>query len=165
VEQSKTNASLDQSPINDRTMNRIAIIVIRTFLGLLFLAAGIPKVGAHLPTLAAVYSYQIVLPDWLATAIAYGLPWVEIGLGLALIAGLLMPLTLAATAIVLLFFTALTAQAWWRGLEIDCGCLDFSALHPVLAALGTPGGATLRNIVLLALTGLLAFLLRRMRRD
>ena len=86
-------------------MNRIAIIVIRTFLGLLFLAAGIPKVGAHLPTLAAVYSYQIVLPDWLATAIAYGLPWVEIGLGLALISGLVMPLTLAATAIVLLFFS------------------------------------------------------------
>jgi hypothetical protein len=75
-----------------------------------------------------------------------------------------MPLTLAATAVVLLFFTALTAQAWWRGLEIDCGCLDFSALHPALAVLGTPGGATLRNMVLLALTGLLGFLIRRERR-
>jgi uncharacterized membrane protein YphA (DoxX/SURF4 family) len=145
-------------------LNRAAIIVIRSFLGLLFLAAGIPKVGAHLQTLAAIYSYQIVLPDWLATAIAYVLPWVEIGLGLALIAGLVMPLTLAATAVVLLFFTALTAQAWWRGLEIDCGCLDFSALHPALAVLGTPGGATLRNMVLLALTGLLGFLIRRERR-
>jgi hypothetical protein len=38
-------------------------------------------------------------------------------------------------------------------------------LHPTLAALGTPGGATLRNIVLLALTGLLAFLLRGVRRN
>ena len=145
-------------------MNRAAIIVIRIFLGLLFLAAGIPKVGAHLQTLAAIYSYQIVLPDWLATTTAYVLPWVEIGLGLALIAGLAMPLTLATTAIVLLFFTVLTAQAWWRGLEIDCGCLDFSALHPALAVLGTPGGATLRNMVLLALTGLLGFLIRRERR-
>jgi uncharacterized membrane protein YphA (DoxX/SURF4 family) len=145
-------------------MNRATIIVIRIVLGLLFLAAGIPKVGAHLQTLAAIYSYQIVLPDWLATAIAYVLPWVEIGLGLALIAGLVMPLTLAATAVVLLFFTALTAQAWWRGLEIDCGCLDFSALHPALAVLGTPGGATLRNMVLLALTGLLAFLIHRKHR-
>ena len=145
-------------------MNRTAMIVIRSFLGLLFLAAGIPKVGAHLPTLAAIYSYQIVLPDWMATTIAYVLPWVEIGLGLALIAGLVMPLTLAATAVVLLFFTTLTAQAWWRGLEIDCGCLDFSALHPALAVLGTPGGATLRNMVLLALTGLLGFLIRRERR-
>jgi uncharacterized membrane protein YphA (DoxX/SURF4 family) len=145
-------------------MNRATIIVIRIVLGLLFLAAGIPKVGAHLPTLAAIYSYQIVLPDWLATAIAYVLPWGEIGLGLALIAGLAMPLTLSATAIVLLLFTILTAQAWWRSLEIDCGCLDFSALHPALAVLGTPGGATLRNIVLLALTGLLAFLIRRKHR-
>jgi uncharacterized membrane protein YphA (DoxX/SURF4 family) len=139
-------------------MNRISIIVIRTFLGLLFLAAGIPKVGVHLQTLAAVYSYQIVLPDWLATAVAYGLPWVEIILGIALLSGFFLPLTLAATAGMLLAFTALTAQAWWRELPIDCGCLDLSVLHPSLAALTTPGGATLRNIFLLGLTALLAWL-------
>lgn len=142
-------------------MRRAAIIAIRIFLGLLFVAAGLPKVGAHLPTLAAIYSYQIVLPDALASALAHLLPWIEITLGLALLAGLCMPITLAATAGLLLIFTALTAQAWWRQLDIDCGCLDLSALHPALAALTTPGGATLRNLVLLALTGLLTFLLRK----
>ena len=142
-------------------MNRIAITVIRIFLGLLFLAAGIPKIGATLQTLAAIYSYQIVLPDWLALAIAHLLPWVEIAIGVTLLFGLFMPVTLAATASVLAVFTFLTAQAWWRELDIDCGCIDFSALHPALAALSTPGGATLRNIVLLALTGLVAFLVHR----
>lgn len=142
-------------------MIRVASIALRVFLGLLFLAAGVPKVGAHLQTLAAVYSYQIVLPDWLASAIAWLLPWVEIGIGMALLAGLWMPATIGITAAVLLFFTALTAQAWWRGLEIDCGCIDFAALHPALAILATPGGATLRNLVLLGLTALLAFLARK----
>lgn len=142
-------------------MTRTVILAIRIFLGLLFLAAGIPKLGATLQTLAAIYSYQIVLPDWLALAIAHLLPWVEIAIGAGLLFGLFMPVTLVATGSVLVVFTLLTAQAWWRELDIDCGCIDFSALHPALAALSTPGGATMRNIVLLALTGLLAFLLRR----
>ena len=145
-------------------MDRIAITVIRIFLGLLFLAAGIPKIGATLQTLATIYSYQIVLPDWLALAIAHLLPWVEIAIGIALLFGLCMPVTLVATASVLAVFTILTTQSWWRELDIDCGCIDFSALHPALSVLSTPGGATLRNIVLLALTGLVAFLLRR-RKD
>jgi uncharacterized membrane protein YphA (DoxX/SURF4 family) len=142
-------------------MTRTVILAIRIFLGLLFLAAGIPKLGATLQTLAAIYSYQIVLPDWLALAIAHLLPWVEIAIAAGLLFGLFMPVTLVATGSVLVVFTLLTAQAWWRELDIDCGCIDLSALHPALAILSTPGGATMRNIVLLALTGLLAFLLRR----
>jgi hypothetical protein len=55
----------------------------------------------------------------------------------------------------------MTAQAWWRELPIDCGCVDLSVLHPALAALTTPGGATLRNLVLLVLTALLAVLTRK----
>ena len=115
-------------------------------------------------TLATVYSYQIVLPDWLASAIAYSLPWIEIAIGLALIFGLVMSVTLSATAIVLFAFTVLTAQAWWRELPIDCGCIDLSALHPAFAALTTPGGATLRNLALLGVTGLLALLVLRGRK-
>jgi len=139
-------------------MKRAAILALRWLLGLFFLAAGLSKVGAPLQTLAAVYSYQIVLPDGLALAVAHTLPWVEIILGLALLSGFFLPLSLGATAALLLAFTALTAQAWWRELPIDCGCLDLSGLHPSLAALTTPGGATLRNIFLLALTALLAWL-------
>jgi uncharacterized membrane protein YphA (DoxX/SURF4 family) len=141
-------------------MKRAAILALCWLLGLFFLAAGLSKVGAPMQTLAAVYSYQIVLPDGLALAIAHTLPWVEIILGLALLSGFFLPLTLAATAGMLLAFTALTAQAWWRELAIDCGCLDLSGLHPSLAALTTPGGATLRNIFLLGLTALLAWLAR-----
>ena len=135
-------------------------IAIRILLGGLFLAAGVSKVGQPLQTLATVYSYQIVLPDRLAETVAHTLPWVEILLGIGLLAGLWLPVTVGLTAAVLLVFTLLTAQAWWRELPIDCGCIDLSALHPALAVLSTPGGATLRNLALLALCGVLLWCAR-----
>ncbi len=142
-------------------MIRATILVLRLLLGGIFLWAGLSKVGEPMQTLATIYSYQIVVPDGLALAIAHTLPWLEILIGVALLLGLIMPFTLAATAAVLLAFTALTAQAWWRELPIDCGCLDLSALHPAFAVLTTPGGATLRNLVLLGMTGVLAALVLR----
>jgi uncharacterized membrane protein YphA (DoxX/SURF4 family) len=140
------------------TPARILSIVLRVVLGWIFLAAGWSKIGKTLPTLASIYSYQIVIPDGLAEFIAMALPWVELLLAVALFSGLFFPWTLWVTGLVLGAFTLLTAQAWWRGLDIDCGCFDFSAIHPSLAVLGTPGGATLRNLVLLALTGALWWL-------
>jgi len=142
-------------------MKRATIITLRLVLGGLFLAAGLSKVGAPLQTLANIYAYQIVIPDWVANTVAHALPWMEILLGLAMIAGLWLPVTTGWIAIMLLGFTALTAQAWWRELPIDCGCVDLSTLHPALAALSTPGGAALRNIVLLAFCAALLLLDRK----
>lgn len=134
----------------NKAMKRMSIIAIRLLLGGLFLAAGLSKVGAPLQTLANIYAYQIVIPDWFANTVAHALPWMEILLGLAILSGLWLPVTTGWIAAMLVVFTALTAQAWWRELPIDCGCVDLSTLHPALAALSTPGGAALRNIVLLA---------------
>ena len=139
-------------------MKGSAMLLMRLLLGGLFLAAGLSKLGAPLQTLASIYAYQIVVPDWLASTIATTLPWMEILVGLAVLAGLWLPVALGWTASMLVSFTVLTAQAWWRGLPIDCGCVDLSELHPALAVLNTPGGAALRNLVLLALTGALAAL-------
>jgi uncharacterized membrane protein YphA (DoxX/SURF4 family) len=120
------------------TPARISSIVLRVVLGWIFLAAGWSKIGQTLPTLASIYSYQIVIPDGLAEFIAMALPWVELLLAVALFSGLFFPWTLWVTGLVLGAFTLLTAQAWWRGLDIDCGCFDFSAIHPSLAVLGAP---------------------------
>ena len=139
-------------------MKQAAIIGIRILLGGLFLAAGLSKVGQPLQTLATIYSYNIVIPDWMANTVAHTLPWMEILLGLALLGGLWLPVTVGWTVAVLVVFTLLTAQAWWRELPIDCGCIDLSTLHPALAALSTPGGATLRNVVLIALCGVLLWI-------
>jgi len=141
-------------------MKRAAVIAIRLVLGGIFLAAGLSKVGAPLQTLATIYSYHIVIPDWVANTIAHTLPWMEILLGIGLLAGIWLPVTVGWTLAVLAMFTVMTAQAWWRELDIDCGCMDLSMLHPALAALSTPVGATLRNIVLLALCGALLWMTR-----
>ena len=142
-------------------MRTAATILLRLVLGGLFLWAGLSKLGSPLQTLATVYSYQIVLPDLLASLIAAALPWMEILLGAALLSGVWLPVATGWTAALLLLFSVMTAQAWWRELPIDCGCVDLSVLHPALAALATPGGATLRNMVLIALTALLAILTRK----
>ena len=147
------------------TPARISSIVLRVLLGWMFLAAGWSKVGQTMPTLVSIYSYQIVIPDGVAEFIAMVLPWVELLLAVLLFAGLFFPWTLIATGLVLGAFTVLTAQAWWRGLDIDCGCFDFSAIHPMLAVLATPGGATVRNLFLLGLVALLAWLWRVTQRQ
>ena len=142
-------------------MKTAAVIFLRLLIGGLFLWAGLSKLGSPLQTLATVYSYQIVLPDLLASLVAAALPWMEILLGAALLASIWLPVATGWTATLLLFFSVMTAQAWWRELPIDCGCVDLSVLHPALAALTTPGGATLRNMMLLVLTALLAVLARK----
>lgn len=122
------------------------------FLGLLLISAGMSKIDSPLATLASIYSYQIPLPDWLANASAHCLPWVEILLGFLIIIGV-WPFAVSSAAILLLaVFTFLTSQAWWRGLPIECGCMDFSGIHPALAFLETPAGSTLRNLFLLMAT-------------
>lgn len=146
-------------------MRRAAAMVLRGVPGALFVWAGWSKLGSPLTTLASIYSYQVVLPDWLATAIATTLPWMEILVGLALLAGFWLPITLGWAAALLMAFTALTAQAWWRGLPIDCGCIPLDALHPALAVLSTPGGAVLRNITLLAMIASAGFLSKRPTRQ
>jgi uncharacterized membrane protein YphA (DoxX/SURF4 family) len=127
-------------------------LLLRLALGLVFLAAGLSKTGDPLRLLASVYSYQIAIPDELALLVAHSLPWLEILLGLALIAGFFIRWTaLLATGLLLCFLT-LSAQVWWRELPIDCGCLDLAFLHPSLAILSSPLGALLRNFVLLVLS-------------
>ena len=144
---------------------RAGIIILRLFLGVFFVLAGLSKLSSPLATLGTIYSYQIVLPDWFALIVAHTLPWMEIVLGLALIIGLWPFITLGWTVALLFAFTIFTAQAWWRELPIDCGCIDLSTLHPALAALSTPGGATLRNLVLLAASVLLAVVTKILFRD
>lgn len=127
------------------------------FLGLLLGLAGFSKIDSPLALLASIYSYQVPLPDSLAESLAVALPWFEILLGAALVFGAWRRVTLPAAALLLAAYTLLTAQAWMRGLPIECGCLDFSGIHPTLAFLETPAGSTLRNLALLLATAAAAF--------
>jgi protein-disulfide isomerase/uncharacterized membrane protein YphA (DoxX/SURF4 family) len=93
----------------------------RLVLGVLWLWAGLSKVGDPGQFLVAVEAYQL-LPDWLARATAYGLPVLEIGVGVLLIVGLATRLGAAISVALLVIFEIGVISAAARGLSIDCGC-------------------------------------------
>jgi hypothetical protein len=69
----------------------------------------------------AVRAYQI-LPVTLANVLGYALPWVEMGAGLALVIGVAVKAAAILGGGLMLVFIIAIAQAWARGLSIDCGC-------------------------------------------
>lgn len=124
----------------------------RFFLGFIFISAGFSKIGEPLALLADIYAYQIPLPDRFAEILSVALPWFEITLGAALAFGIFPRVAFGLAIGLLAIYTLLIAQAWWRVLPIDCGCMDLSGIHPALAILSTPAGAALRNLFLLLVT-------------
>ena len=96
-------------------------LLARLILGAVLLVAGALKV-TNLPKSAmAVRAYEL-LPIPLANFLGYTLPWIEIGLGLLLIVGVTVKISGALGTLTMLVFIIAIAQAWARGLSIDCGC-------------------------------------------
>src|SRR5581483_3850775 len=93
----------------------------RLALAAVWLYAGASKIADADASGRAVRAYQI-LPDGMARAVGYGLPFVEITLGLLLLAGIGMRVLAAAAALLLAVFVGAIISAWARGLTIDCGC-------------------------------------------
>jgi uncharacterized membrane protein YphA (DoxX/SURF4 family) len=94
---------------------------VRLGLAAVWLVAGGAKVGDLAASGRAVNAYQ-VMPYPVATVVGAALPFVEIVLGLLLLAGLGTRLAAGISAGLLLVFIAGIVSAWSRGLAIDCGC-------------------------------------------
>ena len=93
----------------------------RLILGGVLLAAGGLKIGNLQKSAMSVRAYEL-LPVWLANFFGYVLPWIEIGMGLLLIAGVAVSIVGLLGALTMFAFVVAIAQAWARGLSIDCGC-------------------------------------------
>ena len=91
-------------------------------LGAVFIYAAYTKLRQSWLLFAlSIDSYQL-LPQWAVLTLARTLPWLELALGLALIAGVWLRYTaIAATAILMLFFSVMVLS-YTRGAGIDCGC-------------------------------------------
>jgi uncharacterized membrane protein YphA (DoxX/SURF4 family) len=96
-------------------------LVGRLILGGTLLAAGLLKVSHPYTSAAAVRAYRL-LPNNVANLIGYTLPWVEIGIALALILGLAIRICSVITGLLMIAFMVGVGSAWARGLTIDCGC-------------------------------------------
>ena len=102
------------------------------------LAAGAAKLGQPAwPATAAAFG----APPWLARA----LPWLELGLGGLLAAGVGLPWTTAGAASLVAAFTGAVGMQLARGQAVPCGCFGELSPEPV-------GPDTLaRNAVLVGL--------------
>lgn len=96
-------------------------LAIRLIAAAVWIIAGAMKIP-QIQTFEVLVQRYGILPDALSGPFAYGLPFLELAIGLYLAAGLFV----RGTALVgtVLFAAFLTAQlsAWLRGISLDCGC-------------------------------------------
>lgn len=88
----------------------------------LLLVAAVPKILDPAAFAVAVGHYRL-LPAPGPALVAHTLPWLELVTALALLVGRrwLAAAWLLALALASVFLLAI-ASAWWRGLDIACGC-------------------------------------------
>jgi uncharacterized membrane protein YphA (DoxX/SURF4 family) len=96
-------------------------LLARLSLASIWLFSGYLKAVDPRTTVVAVRGYQI-FPESLVVPFASVLPYLELALGLLLLAGLATRLTAVLSAVVLVAFIAGVISAAARGLSIDCGC-------------------------------------------
>ena len=120
-------------------------LAIRLAAGAVWLVAGAAKIADLEQFRVQVGAYD-VLPAGLEAPFAYALPFVEVGIGLYLVSGLLVRGTAALSCLLMAVFVVAMIQARLRGLVLDCGCFGSLTRQPIGlwtiardAALGLPG--------------------------
>lgn len=107
------------------TAVRVLMLVGRIALGAMFVYAGYTKLRHPWMLFAmSIHSYQ-VLPECGVTLVARTLPWLELALGLLLLAGVGLRHVASAASALLLGFFGIMLSSYLKGLGIDCGCFGF----------------------------------------
>jgi len=96
-------------------------LLARLILGVVLIWAGAVKVTNPAQSALAVRAFKI-LPYDFAGYVGYGLPVLEILLGLLLVSGLFTRLSAALGGLLMLAFIFGISWAWAHGYSIDCGC-------------------------------------------
>ena len=96
-------------------------LVCRLTLGGVLFVAGYLKVDKLEVSQMAVRSYEL-LPIPIANFLGLVLPFFEVVIGLLLIVGAASRAVAAIGGFTMFIFIIAIAQAWARGLNIDCGC-------------------------------------------
>jgi uncharacterized membrane protein YphA (DoxX/SURF4 family) len=98
----------------------------RIALGLVFLLYGLDKIASPDDFARAIANYRL-LPGNLVNFVAVTLPWVECILGLLLLAGQWVRSAALVSAFLLCVFLTAVTLTLFRGLDINCGCLNAEA--------------------------------------
>lgn len=106
--------------------NPYLILALRIGFGVMYLVACYDKIVNVDKFAIAVDNYHF-LPNMLVNLWAIALPWIELGIGLLLIAGVFTEASaLISAALCVAFIIALT-YAMARGYDIACGCFNTDA--------------------------------------
>jgi uncharacterized membrane protein YphA (DoxX/SURF4 family) len=99
----------------------VTLLVLRLAVAGVFLYAGAVKAWDTQQFTIDISHYELL--SWTQSIVAaVYLPWLEIFAGLALLTKRLYLGTLALLAALSGVFIAAISSAWWRGLDITCGC-------------------------------------------
>ncbi|WP_460604377.1 MauE/DoxX family redox-associated membrane protein [Jatrophihabitans fulvus] len=125
--------------------------VVRLALGVIWIWASLDKLSSPRTFVQAVRAYDAT-PEWLSKGIGYGLPVVELSLGVLLVLGVATRVAAAVSGLLFLVFLIGLVQAAIRGIQIECGCFGGGGT--------TTGGTTytldiLRDIGLIVLAAFL----------
>jgi uncharacterized membrane protein YphA (DoxX/SURF4 family) len=101
---------------------RVAVVALRVVLGAVFVYAAWTKLRQPWELFAMSIDAYKVLPYWAVVGVARTLPWAELAIGLALMAGRWLRVSTAAASLLLLGFFVLMVRTYLKGMQIDCGC-------------------------------------------
>lgn len=145
----KNSGKPDDGNQNRENVSRFQTILfhsMRILLGAVFLFASYDKILHPQAFAQVVYNYQ-VLPDPAVNLAALTLPWLELLLGLCLVAGFWLPgATVLSTGLLTVFIGTLIFNQI-RGLDIYCGCFSTETTD-VMAGLWV----VVRDLIFLALS-------------
>jgi putative oxidoreductase len=119
--------------------------ILTLLFGGVFVYAGKEKALEPLVFLDGIRSFEM-LPDPYPALVAMFLPWLEIFAGLAVMTGWMRRGGLLLLNGSLVTFLVAILSAWWRGLDIRCGCFGGE-----VGAISNYIELILRDLVLLAL--------------
>ncbi len=104
---------------------KLVFLGLRILFGILLIAAAVDKLIHPYDFAQMVSNYQVpVLTIGISRWVAIWLPYVEIVVGLFLIFGIWLDASVVINLILLVNFTTLVTQAYFRGLDISCGCFS-----------------------------------------
>ncbi|MFH1146557.1 MAG: MauE/DoxX family redox-associated membrane protein, partial [Pseudomonadota bacterium] len=111
------------------TRHPTVVLILRLFLGGVFVYASWDKLCHPAGFAEAVYRYRI-LPEILVNPVAILVPWLELLAGILLISGLFLRGALLVSTGLLATFLAALGFNLVRGMDVDCGCFSVSAGKP-----------------------------------
>ncbi len=101
-------------------------LILRLFLGLIFIYASIGKIIHPEKFVQVLINYHL-FPDISLNLIAIIIPWLEFFTGLSILTGIFLEGGLIWSNILLVAFFLAIFINFLRGLNIECGCFDLNA--------------------------------------